>query len=82
MGLIDATLEGAKLRFRPNHDDLPCVWFWCFTSGLEHGAGAGAMNAIGTGVLGGNGDSHSFGSSFCTPLLCADRKDLWPAQEG
>ena len=53
MGLIEATLEGAKLRFRPDHHDLAGLRLRRPAPGLATGAGAGAMNAIGTGVLGG-----------------------------
>jgi multidrug efflux pump subunit AcrB len=53
MGLIDATLEGAKLRFRPIMMTSLAFGFGVLPLALNTGAGAGAMNAIGTGVLGG-----------------------------
>ena len=53
MGLIDATLEGAKLRFRPIIMTSLAFGFGVLPLALNTGAGAGAMNAIGTGVLGG-----------------------------
>lgn len=52
-GLIDATLEGAKLRFRPIVMTSLAFGFGVLPLAVSTGAGAGAMNAIGTGVLGG-----------------------------
>lgn len=53
MGLIDATLQGAKLRFRPIVMTSLAFGFGILPLALTTGAGAGAQNAIGTGVLGG-----------------------------
>jgi hydrophobe/amphiphile efflux-1 (HAE1) family protein len=53
MGLIDATLEGAKLRFRPIIMTSLAFGFGVLPLAISTGAGAGAMNAIGTGVVGG-----------------------------
>ncbi|MDX9745018.1 MAG: efflux RND transporter permease subunit [Syntrophales bacterium] len=53
MGLIDATLEGAKLRFRPIIMTSLAFGFGVLPLAVATGAGAGAQNAIGTGVLGG-----------------------------
>ncbi len=53
MGLIEATLEGAKLRFRPIMMTSLAFGFGVLPLALTTGAGAGAQNAIGTGVLGG-----------------------------
>ena len=53
MDLIDATLEGAKLRFRPIIMTSLAFGFGVLPLALTTGAGAGAQNAIGTGVLGG-----------------------------
>jgi hydrophobe/amphiphile efflux-1 (HAE1) family protein len=53
MGLIDATLEGAKLRFRPIVMTSLAFGFGVLPLAATTGAGAGAQNAIGTGVLGG-----------------------------
>ena len=53
MGLIDATLEGAKLRFRPIIMTSLAFGFGVLPLAITTGAGAGAQNAIGTGVLGG-----------------------------
>ena len=53
MGLIEATLEGARLRFRPIVMTSLAFGFGVLPLALATGAGAGAMNAIGTAVLGG-----------------------------
>ena len=53
MGLIDATLEGAKLRLRPIIMTSLAFGFGVLPLALASGAGAGAQKAIGTGVLGG-----------------------------
>ena len=53
MGLIDATLEGTRLRFRPIVMTSLAFGFGVLPLALAGGAGAGAMNAIGTSVLGG-----------------------------
>ncbi|MFH1079229.1 MAG: efflux RND transporter permease subunit [Pseudomonadota bacterium] len=53
MGLIEATLEGTRLRFRPIIMTSLAFGFGVLPLALTTGAGAGAQNAIGTGVLGG-----------------------------
>jgi HAE1 family hydrophobic/amphiphilic exporter-1 len=53
MGLIEATLQGARLRFRPILMTSLAFGFGVLPLALTTGAGAGAQNAIGTGVLGG-----------------------------
>ncbi len=53
MELIEATVEGAKLRFRPIVMTSLAFGFGVLPLAIATGAGAGAMNAIGTGVLGG-----------------------------
>ena len=53
MGLIEATLEGAKLRLRPIVMTSLAFGFGVLPLALNTGAGAGAMNAIGTSVIGG-----------------------------
>jgi hydrophobe/amphiphile efflux-1 (HAE1) family protein len=52
-GLIEATLEGTRLRFRPIVMTSLAFGFGVLPLALSTGAGAGAMNAIGTSVLGG-----------------------------
>jgi HAE1 family hydrophobic/amphiphilic exporter-1 len=53
MGLLEATLEGVKLRFRPIVMTSLAFGFGILPLTFATGAGAGAQNAIGTGVLGG-----------------------------
>ena len=53
MGLIEATLEGAKLRFRPIVMTSLAFGFGVLPLAIATGAGAGAQKAIGTCVLGG-----------------------------
>jgi hydrophobe/amphiphile efflux-1 (HAE1) family protein len=53
MSLAGATLEGAKLRFRPILMTSLAFGFGVLPLAMTSGAGAGAQNAIGTGVLGG-----------------------------
>ena len=52
-GLIEATLEGAKLRLRPIVMTSLALGFGVLPLTLASGAGAGAQKAIGTAVLGG-----------------------------
>jgi hydrophobe/amphiphile efflux-1 (HAE1) family protein len=52
-GLIEATLEGARLRLRPIIMTSMAFVLGVFPLFIAHGAGAGAMKAIGTGVIGG-----------------------------
>jgi HAE1 family hydrophobic/amphiphilic exporter-1 len=53
MGIIEATIEGAKLRFRPILMTSLAFGFGVLPLAITTGAGAGAQNAIGTSVLGG-----------------------------
>jgi HAE1 family hydrophobic/amphiphilic exporter-1 len=53
MGLIEATLEGAKLRLRPILMTSLAFGFGVTPLVFASGAGAGAQKAIGTAVLGG-----------------------------
>ncbi|MGB6066615.1 MAG: efflux RND transporter permease subunit [Desulfomonilaceae bacterium] len=52
-GLIEATLEGARLRLRPIIMTSLAFGFGVLPLAMAIGAGAGAQTAIGTGVLGG-----------------------------
>jgi hydrophobe/amphiphile efflux-1 (HAE1) family protein len=53
MGLIEATLEGARLRLRPIVMTSLAFGFGVLPLAFANGAGAGAQKAIGTAVLGG-----------------------------
>jgi hydrophobe/amphiphile efflux-1 (HAE1) family protein len=68
MGLVEATLEGAKLRLRPIVMTSLAFGFGVMPLALASGAGAGAQTAIGTGVLGGMVTS-TFLAIFFIPLF-------------
>jgi HAE1 family hydrophobic/amphiphilic exporter-1 len=53
MGLIEATLEGAKLRLRPIVMTSLAFGFGVLPLAIASGAGAGAQRAIGVAVVGG-----------------------------
>ncbi len=52
-GLIEATLAAVRIRFRPVIMTSLAFFFGTLPLALANGAGAGAMNAIGTAVTGG-----------------------------
>jgi hydrophobe/amphiphile efflux-1 (HAE1) family protein len=68
MGLIDATLEGARLRLRPILMTSLAFGFGVLPLAFATGAGAGAQKAIGTAVLGGVVTS-TFLVTIFTPLF-------------
>lgn len=68
MGLAEATLEGARLRFRPIVMTSLAFGFGVLPLAVATGAGAGAQNAIGTSVLGGMFTATSLAISF-VPLF-------------
>ncbi|HEX2973259.1 MAG TPA: efflux RND transporter permease subunit [Tepidisphaeraceae bacterium] len=53
MGLLEATLDAAKLRLRPIIMTSMAFGFGVLPLALANGAGAGAQKAIGTAVVGG-----------------------------
>jgi HAE1 family hydrophobic/amphiphilic exporter-1 len=68
MGLIEATLEAAKLRLRPIVMTSLAFGFGVLPLALATGAGAGAQKAIGTSVLGGM-VTATFLAIFFIPLF-------------
>ena len=68
MGLVEATLEGVKLRFRPIIMTSLAFGFGVLPLAIATGAGAGAQTAIGTGVLGGMATA-TFLAIFFVPLF-------------
>ncbi len=68
MGLLEATLEGAKLRLRPIIMTSLAFGFGVLPLAMATGAGAGAQTAIGTGVLGGM-VTATFLAIFFIPLF-------------
>ncbi|NCC25854.1 MAG: efflux RND transporter permease subunit [Deltaproteobacteria bacterium] len=67
-GLVEATLEGARLRLRPIVMTSLAFGFGVLPLALASGAGAGAQTAIGTGVLGGM-VTATFLAIFFIPLF-------------
>ena len=53
MGVIEATMEGARLRLRPILMTSLAFFFGVLPLALNKGAGSGAQNAMGTAVNGG-----------------------------
>ena len=70
MGLIEATLEGAKLRLRPIVMTSLAFGFGVLPLAMATGAGAGAQNAIGTGVLGGMITATFLATLLHSALFC------------
>lgn len=68
MPLIDATLEGCKLRLRPILMTSLAFGFGVLPLAMASGAGAGAQKAIGTSVLGGM-ITATFLAIFFIPLF-------------
>jgi HAE1 family hydrophobic/amphiphilic exporter-1 len=68
MGVIEGTLEAAKLRLRPIVMTSLAFGFGVLPLAIATGAGAGAMKAIGTSVLGGM-VTATFLAIFFIPLL-------------
>jgi len=68
MGLIEATVEAARLRLRPIVMTSLAFGFGVLPLALASGAGAGAMKAIGTSVLGGM-ITATFLAIFFIPLF-------------
>jgi hydrophobe/amphiphile efflux-1 (HAE1) family protein len=67
-GLMEATLGAVKVRFRPVIMTSMAFFFGVLPLAIATGAGAGAMNAIGTAVTGGM-LSATFIDLFYIPLL-------------
>jgi len=79
--LIDATLEGAKLRFRPIVMTSLAFGFGVLPLAMANGAGAGAQIAIGTGVLGGM-ITATFLAIFFIPLFFVGVVQLFGKRKG
>ena len=80
MGLIEATLEGAKLRLRPIVMTSLAFGFGVLPLAMATGAGAGAQTAIGTGVLGGM-VTATFLAIFFIPLFFVGVVQLFGKKE-
>ena len=71
MGLIEATLEGAKLRLRPIVMTSLAFGFGVLPLAMATGAGAGAQTPSAPAVLGGMVYRHLPGDLLHSALLCA-----------
>jgi hydrophobe/amphiphile efflux-1 (HAE1) family protein len=80
MGLIEATLAGAKLRLRPIVMTSLAFGFGVLPLAMATGAGAGAQTAIGTGVLGGM-VTATFLAIFFIPLFFVGVVQLFGKKE-
>ena len=77
MGLIEATLEAAKLRLRPIIMTSLAFGFGVLPLAIATGAGAGAQKAIGTACAGRHGDLHLPGDAdLRSAVLRADLQAL------
>jgi HAE1 family hydrophobic/amphiphilic exporter-1 len=81
MGLIDATLEGARLRLRPIVMTSLAFGFGVLPLAIASGAGAGAQKAIGTSVLGGM-ITATFLAIFFIPLFFVIVSRLFGRKKG
>jgi HAE1 family hydrophobic/amphiphilic exporter-1 len=81
MGLVEATLEGVKLRFRPIIMTSLAFGFGVLPLAIATGAGAGAQTAIGTSVLGGMATA-TFLAIFFIPLFFVGVVQLFGRKKG
>ncbi len=81
MGLVEATLEGVKLRFRPIIMTSLAFGFGVLPLAIATGAGAGAQTAIGTCVLGGMATA-TFLAIFFVPLFFVGVVQLFGKKKG
>ena len=79
-GLIEATLGAVRVRFRPVIMTSLAFFFGVLPLAIASGAGAGAMNAIGTAVTGGM-LSATFIDLFYIPLLFVVVSRLFGAKQ-
>ena len=80
MGLIEATVEAAKLRLRPIIMTSLAFGFGVMPMAFASGAGAGAQKAIGTAVLGGVITSTFLVIIFAPLFYVLITQDLWVTQ--
>jgi HAE1 family hydrophobic/amphiphilic exporter-1 len=80
-GLIQATLGAAGVRLRPVIMTSLAFFFGVLPLAIAHGAGAGAMSAIGTAVAGGM-LSATFIDLFYIPLLFVVVSRLFKVENG
>jgi multidrug efflux pump len=79
MGLIEATLEGARLRLRPILMTSLAFFFGVLPLALSTGAGSGAQNGIGTAVNGGMVTATAL-AIFLVPVFFVVVMKFFPAK--
>jgi multidrug efflux pump len=79
MGLVEATLEGARLRLRPILMTSLAFFFGVLPLALNTGAGSGAQNAMGTAVNGGMITATVL-AIFLVPVFFVVIRRLFPAK--
>jgi multidrug efflux pump len=80
MGLVEATLEGVRLRLRPILMTSFAFMLGVLPLVLSSGAGSGAQNAIGTGVFGGM-FSATVLAIFFVPVFFVVVRRVFPAKQ-
>lgn len=80
MGLVEATLEGARLRLRPILMTSLAFFFGVLPLALNTGAGSGAQNAMGTAVNGGMVTATVL-AIFLVPVFFVVVRRLFPARQ-
>jgi len=80
-GLMEATLGAARVRLRPVIMTSLAFFFGVLPLAISSGAGAGAMNAIGTAVTGGM-LSATFIDLFYIPLIFVVISRLFKVEKG
>ncbi|QWT45201.1 efflux RND transporter permease subunit [Azospira inquinata] len=79
--LVDATLEAARMRLRPILMTSIAFGFGVLPLAISNGAGSGAQNAIGIGVLGGMLASTALGI-FLIPLFFVQVRKYFSRDSG
>ncbi|HEY6000906.1 MAG TPA: efflux RND transporter permease subunit [bacterium] len=78
-GLIEATMEGARLRLRPILMTSLAFFFGVLPLAINRGAGSGAQNAMGTAVNGGMATATVL-AIFLVPVFFVVVRRLFPAR--
>ena len=69
-GLIEATLEASRMRLRPILMTSLAFILGVMPLVISNGAGSGAQNAVGTGVMGGHAHGYIVGDLLRSRLFC------------
>ncbi len=79
-GIIEATLEASRMRLRPILMTSPAFILGVMPLVISSGAGSGAQNAVGTGVMGGMLSATPVGHILCSCFLCGCPETIYKAQ--